>query len=89
MSALQAFRTDFCLMWERKETKSIDVTTDHAQTTPSYHALNQSWGEHCIILYYAYLKTTVLFMCEICGFRQSLLHVWLLLLMAIKACKVP
>ena len=35
-------------MWERKETKSLDVTTGHAQTTPSYHALNQSWGEHLI-----------------------------------------
>ena len=47
MSALQAFRTDFCLMWEKKETKSFDVTTGHAQTTPSYRALYHSWGEHC------------------------------------------
>ena len=40
----------FSLMWKRKETKSFDVTTGHAQTTPSRHALNYSWGEHCIMI---------------------------------------
>ena len=38
----------FSLMWERKAAKSFDVTAGHAQTTPSHHALNYSWGEHCI-----------------------------------------
>ena len=45
MSALQAFSTYSSLMWERKEAKSFDVVTGHAQTTPSRHALNYSWGE--------------------------------------------
>ena len=40
MSALQAFSTDVSLMWERKEPKSLDVTTGHTQTTPSCHCLN-------------------------------------------------
>ena len=49
MLALQAFSTGFfCffLMWERKESKSFDVTADHAQTMPSCHALDYYWGEH-------------------------------------------
>ena len=31
----------------KKEAKSIDVSTGHAQTTPSCYALNHSWEEHC------------------------------------------
>ena len=46
MLALQAFNTDFSLMWERTEAKSFDVTTGHTQNKPSHHALNYSWGEH-------------------------------------------
>ena len=44
MSALQALSTGFSLMWERKEVNSFDVT--HAQTMPSCHVLDYSWGEH-------------------------------------------
>ena len=33
-------------MWERKEANSFDVTTGHAQTMPSCHVLDYSWGEH-------------------------------------------
>ena len=47
MSALQAFSTDFSLMWEGKEVKRFDVTIGRAPTMPSRHALNYSWGEHC------------------------------------------
>ena len=42
LSTLQAFSTEFPLMWEaRKETKRFDVTTGH-----SHHAMHYSWGEH-------------------------------------------
>ena len=56
----------FSLVRKRKEAKSFDVTTGHAQTTPSRHTLNYSWGEHCpesskIIFSNSYIQASRIF----------------------------
>ena len=43
----EVFSTDFSLMSEWEECNSFDVSSGSIQISPSHHALQFVWGEHC------------------------------------------